>query len=60
MWLIVESADHLVRAVPTLLRLLSFKLSFAELPIAVCSIACAQSQTASVIYFKLNGFKQLY
>ena len=59
MWLIVENADHLVRAVPTLVCILSIKLNFAELTIAVCSIACAHSQTPSVMCFKLKWFKQL-
>ena len=59
MWLIVKSAEDLVRAVPTLLCLSSIKLSFAELTIAVCSFAYAQSQTPSVMYFKLNKLKQL-
>lgn len=59
MWLSLERADHLVRAVPALKYLSSIKLSFTELTIAVCSIASAQSQTPSVMCSKLNWFKQL-
>ena len=59
MQLIARRSEPKPRAVLTLLCLWSFKLSFAELTIAVCSIACAQSQTPSVMYFQLNKLKQL-
>ena len=48
-----------MRTVPNPLCIDLCKLSFAELTIAVCSIAFAHSQTPSVMYFKLNKLKQL-